>query len=417
MCASPPYDQYTDRLVAQLEAQSPYNIARVIKPPANGGPDATGRRYRDARAILQSWINDGVLAADSGPSIYPYLQSYMNGSYEVTRNGFIALGDLRDTRWFTHEETHAHVREDRARLRKATEADIGLIFMIYSDPHMSIDRLLRHCDFGSPILMTTQPDGSTHRVYRCGQESFIDRLARQMTEFDCVIADGHHRTAAAFDTWREMQDEHWAYAMMAFFNADAPGTAVRPIHRLVARSDGWKFDQFLEKLADRFSVQEITTENLSSEDTAKRLESIVNERAEQGRIAFGMVGPHAHPSYVVDAPEPAPSDWAWPYPDDESYRRLATAVFEVGILRASVGLNDAEIAEGRGLKFPRDITTVTESVRSGKYQLGFILPPTPLSAVFDVARKRHNLPQESTHFFPKLLSGLVINRIHETNTD
>ncbi len=401
-------------MIAQLEAQNPYNIARVIKAPSDGGPDPAGGRYRQAQALLESWIAEGVLVPDAGPGVYPYLQSYMNGSYEVTRNGFIALGDLRDTRWFTHEETHAHVREDRSQMRKATQADIGLIFMIYSDPHMSVDRLLRHCDFGPPILKATQPDTSEHRLYRCGQQSFIDRLVRQMTEMDCVIADGHHRTAAAFDTWREIRDERWAYAMMAFFNADAPGTSVRPIHRLVARSNDWEFDRFLERLADRFSIQEISTDGLSPQDRARRLEAITDERARNGRIAFGMVGPQADPSYVVDAPDPVPDDWSWPYPDDETYRQLATAVFDFGILRGAVGLTGPDIAEGKGLEFPKNAAMVAESVQSGKYQLGFILPPTPLSAIFDVARKRHNLPQESTFFFPKLLSGLVINRISET---
>ena len=156
---------------------------------------------------------------------------------------------------------------------------------------------------------------------------------------------------------------------------------------------------------------------LSPAEAASRLEAIARERSDKGRIAFGMVGPQPNPVFIVEAPEPVPNDWSWPYPDDDAYRRLATAVFQYGILRESIGLASTEIDEGKGLAFPKDSSEVTESVHKGKYQLGFILPPTPVAAVFDVARKRHNLPQKSTFFFPKLLSGLVINRIRETIPD
>lgn len=401
-------------MIAQLEGQNRYNVARLVKAPADGGPDESGEHYRQARALLDQWADDGALAADLGAGFYPYTQTYTIGSKRMTRHGFIALGDLRDAGLFSHEKTHAHVRDDRSRLRLATAADFGLIFMIYSDPAQSVDRILRDCESGTPILVANQPDGTTHRLYRCTDAESMKRIQRQMTEFDCVIADGHHRTAAAFDAWKEGGNEKWAFAMMAFFNAEAPGMIILPIHRAVARNQRWRFGEFLERLADNFDVQEIPVAGMTTAELASRLEGIVQDRQEDDRVAFGMVGPNPDIAYRVETqPRPNP-DWPWPEDTNPVCRSLATAIFETGVLRVSLGYAEPEIEKGWGVSYLKDAVPMIESVRAGQNQIGFVLPPTPLGAIFNVARQRQNMPQKSTFFYPKLLTGLVVNRIDTT---
>ena len=404
-------------MIARLEGQNAYNIAHLVKAPGDGGPDPTGEHYRRARLLLDQWVKDGALAPDQGAGIYPYTQTYTIGMSRMTRHGFIALGDLRDAGLFTHEETHRHVREDRSRLRLATAADFGLIFMIYSDPAQSIDRILRDCESGTPIMVSNQPDGSVHRLYRCAAPESAGKIQRHMAGLDCVIADGHHRTAAAFDAWKERGVENWAFATMAFFNAESPGMIVLPIHRAIARNQRWRFDEFLEVLADNFDVQEIPVAALSAAGLASRLEGMVQERQRADRVAFGMIGPNPKIAYLVDAHHRPNSDWPWPSRSATVFRQLATAVFETGVLRVCLGYADQEIVLGKGLSFPKDAATMIESVRRGENQLGFVLPPTPLGAIFEVARQRQNLPQKSTFFYPKLLTGLVVNRIETTPRD
>lgn len=411
-CASPPYDQFTPSLVARLEAQSPWNIARLVKAPEGGGPDESGEHYRRARALLDEWIRSGAISPDSDPGIYPYSQSYLFGNDRLTRQGFIALGDVRDAGLFTHEETHSHVREDRARLRLTTAADFGLIFMIYSDPTLGIDRLLRDCFSSEPLLWSRQPDGSTHRLYQCGDPDVYGPVMRQMGDLDCVIADGHHRTAAAFDAWKQSGDDRFGYAMMAFFNADAPGMTVLPIHRGIVRRGGWKFGAFIDLMAERFAVQELATQRAASDrEVAARLEGLVRTQASRDRVAFGLVGPAGEHVYLVETPRDLPADWPWPRDSKPAWRQLATAIFDVGILRGVLGFKDADLEAGRDLVFSKDAAELVGLVRRGDCQAGFVLPATPLAAIFDVARARQNLPQKSTFFFPKLLTGLTINRI------
>jgi uncharacterized protein (DUF1015 family) len=411
LCASPPYDQFDPAMIARLEAQSPYNVARLVKAAPDWKPDPTGEQYRWARALLDEWIAKGVVGPDDSPGFYPYTQTYSLGSNRLTRRGFIALGDLRDAGLHTHEETHPHIREDRYNLRLATAADFGLIFMIYSDPAQVIDRLIRDCEAGDPIVVADEPDGSTHRLYRCNDRERVDRIVHRMASLDCVIADGHHRTASAFDTWKTTGDESWAYAAMAFFNAESAGMTVLPIHRAVTGGRAGRFEDFLEHLADNFEVHHLPVPGRSSRQIIAQLESLVHGRQSLDKVAFGLVGPDPNMAFLVEAPRPLPANWPWPKSSTPAWRSLATAIFETGILRAVLGFSDGQIAAANGLEFTKDALTLIDWVRSGQCQLGFMLPPTSLSSIFEVARLGQNLPQKSTFFFPKLLTGLTIHRM------
>jgi len=398
-------------MIARLEAQSPYNVARLIKPPPDGGPDPTGAHYERARDLFAEWVHRGVLLPDRTPGLYPYSQAYTIGDQPFMRRGFVALGDVRDAALLTHEETHPVVREDRVRLRRATAADFGIIFMIYSDPAQAIDRILRDCEQGMPLAVVDQPDGSTHRLYRCVEPERMARIVHEMTEHICVVADGHHRTAAAFDTWRLTQDEEWAYATMAFFNAEAPGMTVLPIHRAIDCGPAFNFVRFLDRLADWFEVTRIPLSDASPGGAIALLEGPLSEHLHAERVAFGMVGPPRDAGFLVAASPANLSSWPWPPQLHPACRELPTAIFETGVLRASLDYSDDEIDRGARLDFPKDAGALVSSVWSGRHQLGFLLPPTPLDAVFSVAQLGQNLPQKSTFFFPKLLSGLVVHRI------
>ncbi len=410
-CFSPPYDQFDDAMVARLLAQSPYNIARVVVAPAGGGPDPTGDHYRRASQTLQSWISQGVLTADRGPALYPYSQSYSIVGHTMTRRGFVALGDVRDAGLFTHEETHSHIREDRAQLRLATGSDFGLIFMIYSDTAQAVDRILRDCEEGGAIAESHQPDGSVHRLYRCADPQRIARVLEVMEKKECVIADGHHRTAAARETWEKKKDDRWANAMMGFFNADASGMTVLPIHRVITQAAHGEIDEVIERIAEYFDVALIPMPDVPYDERASFLLGLVTERARHDRTAFAMVSLPTEIGFLIEAGRSQISKWPWPEKMPEAYRALPTAVFETGVLRAALSFSDEEIDQGSRIEYPKDAGAVMDVVRRGRAQLGFLLPPTPLDAIFEVARLRQNLPRKSTFFFPKLLTGLTVHRI------
>lgn len=415
MCLSPPYDQFTSGTVARLEAQSPYNIARIVKAPKIS-PDETGARYEEAKSFLETWVAQRALTCDAAPGVYPYSQAYSVAGERLTRHGFIALGDLRDTAIRPHEETHRHIRDDRARLRRATAADFGLVFMVYSDPSQGIDRFLRDCEATAPLLIAEQPDGSLHRLYGCSDPKRIDGIIKTMSAFDCVIADGHHRTAAAFDTWQQARDERWAFTMMAFFNAEAPGMTVMPIHRAVHLSEASRRDPLLERFSGHFDVRRYPIVERDAGGIAAQMQGLVRERGKSGRGAIAMVVRDDSAIILLETPADT-ANWRWPKETSTTGRTLPTAIFETGVLRGVLQFEEHLIEAGERVEFLKDASAVVESVRSGHNQLGFVLSPTPLDAIFEMARLRENMPQKSTFFFPKLLTGLTVHRIGTTAGD
>jgi hypothetical protein len=186
---------------------------------------------------------------------------------------------------------------------------------------------------------------------------------------------------------------------------------VLPIHRAVSRDRNWNFNDFLERLADNFEVLDLPAAGLSPPQIVAHLENQVQYRQSAERVAFGMLGPDPGRAFLVEVPVPVTSGWPWPEHAHPSWRTLATAVFETGILRAVLGYSDEQIDAGTGMEFTKDSSTLIEWVRTGRYQLGFILPATSLASIFEVARLGQNLPRKSTFFFPKLLTGLTIHRM------
>jgi uncharacterized protein (DUF1015 family) len=231
------------------------------------------------------------------------------------------------------------------------------------------------------------------------------------------IADGHHRTAAARQTWETKKDDRWANAMMGFFNADAPGMTVLPIHRCITLAGHKDFDHIIEQIAEYFDVALIPMPDVPYDERASFLLGLVTERARHDRTAFAMVGLPTEIGILIEAGHAQMSTWPWPDKMPEASRALPTAVFETGVLRAALGVSEEEIDHGSRIEYPKDAGAVLDAVRRGKAQLGFLLPPTPLDAIFEVARLRQNLPRKSTFFFPKLLTGLTVHRIETGPND
>ena len=245
---APPYDQITPAMQERLYALSPANIVRVSYP--RGQTDA---RYADARAVLDGWLAQGVWAQEEWPAIYPYHQTYTVDGREVTRAGFIALGEVTDYargEVLPHERTHAAPKEDRRRLLEATGADLGLLFMLTGDPDGELAAL--SLPAGEPLAEARDLKGEHHRLWRVTDEATIDRVQRAMAGAQVIIADGHHRYETAVAYARE--HPHAAYKMMAFFSQRAPGLTIFPNHRLVHDVPGFSWNRFLEAARTWFDV-------------------------------------------------------------------------------------------------------------------------------------------------------------------
>ena len=385
---SPPYDQISPEMQDRLYAMSPHNIVRATYPA-----DAADK-YRGARSVLDRWLAEGVWSREERPAIYPYHQTYTVGGRSVTRTGFVALGEVSDYARgvvLPHERTHAGPKRDRMELLEATAADIGLLFMLTADPGGELRRATAPA--GEPIAEARDLKGELHRLWRVTDEAAIGRARELMAPRPVIIADGHHRyeTAVAYAG----RHPEAAYKLMAFFALEAPGLTILPNHRLVHGVQPFDFDDFVQMAARWFDVSPLA--DPSSVELENRTIAVVS-------------GPD---SALFSLKPGAPEHIAWPAKTSPAWRGLAVSILHEGLLRPLLGITDAKLDAKTHVDYTADRAEAIQLARAGRYQAAFLIAPTTAEELQAVVRGGELLPQKSTHFYPKLLDGLVFHRVGE----
>ena len=386
---APPYDQISPAMQAGLYALHPANIVRVSFPK-----DDADDKYRRALETLDRWLAEGVWVKEEAPAIYPYQQTYRVGDRTVTRTGVIALGEVTEYARgivLPHERTHAGPKRDRMRLLEATGADLGLLFMLTGDPTGEIMRV--SAPPTPPIAEARDLRGELHRLWRVTDPEAIGRLQGVMAEARVIIADGHHRYETAVEYARrhpEARDK-----LMAFFPLEAPGLTILPNHRLVHGVEGFAFPRFLEAARPWFDVAPLP-DPLGFRPTTRAL-----------GVASGA------DAVVLALRDEAFDRLPWPSGTSQAWRRLAVSILHEGLLRPLLDITDAKLDARTHVDYTADQAEAVALARAGRYQAAFLIAPTTPEELQAVVRGGERLPQKSTHFYPKLLDGLVFSRMGE----
>jgi uncharacterized protein (DUF1015 family) len=312
------------------------------------------------------------------------------GGHEVTRSGFIALGEVSDYARgivLPHERTHAGPKRDRMKLLERTGADIGLLFMLVGDP----DGRLRAATTGrgDAIAEATDLRGEHHRLWRVTDADVVRAVKALMAESTVIIADGHHRyeTAVAYAARHPEAQQK----MMAFFTLQAPGLTIFPNHRLVHDVVGFTLPALLERARRWFDVTPLA-DPLAFTPSPARL----------GVVAAGEA------ATLTLRPEAA-ADIPWPPGTSPAWRSLAVSVLHEGLLRPLLGIDDAKLDARTNVDYTADQAEAVRWARDGRYQAAFLIASTTPDELQAVVRGGEVLPQKSTHFYPKLLDGLVFH--------
>ena len=382
---APPYDQVSPETQARLHAMSSANIAWLTCPKDDGDP------YRRARAVLDAWLAAGVWAPDERPAIYPYHQTYQVGGQTVTRMGFIALGEVSDyARGIVrpHERTHAGPKRDRLQLLEATAADAGLLFMLVSDP----DGALRDAatPVGEPVAEARDLRGERHRLWRLTDPGAIERVTALMAPRSVIIADGHHRYETAVEYAGRHPDAGWK--LMGFFPLEGPGLTILPNHRLVHGVPDFSLGRLIPAARAWFDASPLA-DPLAFQPTPRRLGVVAGPEAAVLTLraeAFDRIG--------------------WPPGRSSAWRELAVSILHEGLLRPVLGLTDAMLEAKTHVDYSADQAEAVRLARAGRYLAAFLIAPTTPEELLAVVEAGELLPQKSTHFYPKLLDGLVFYR-------
>jgi uncharacterized protein (DUF1015 family) len=405
----------------------PYNLVRIILGKRLPGDGDAENVYTRAAASFQNWRQTGILRQDSEPSIYRYSQTFgipgevpgsaAGNQARAERRGFIALGRIEDYSAgvvFRHEQTLAKPKADRLDLLRASRAHFGQIFMLYSGAG-KVDALLDSAAAKNkaPDIEVTDEYDVVHRVWKISDASVIASVQERMRDRKLIIADGHHRYETALAYRNERRDNEpraqtagpYDSVMMTFVDMDPPdkdrpGLVILPTHRLVFGLPSFSPAQFQAETRKFFNVEEV-----DPGIDAARATAILHHAglAHAGTALLAVTGEHA---FLLHSPKAVGAGLF----GNLSLRQQSLDVVQLHkcLLEGVLKISEEAIRNQENVSYCREAAEALMQVRSGKIQVAFLMNPVRIEQVRDIALAGEVLPQKSTDFYPKLLSGLTI---------
>jgi uncharacterized protein (DUF1015 family) len=405
----PPYDVISSAAQRDLYDRSPYNVVRLEFGREVASDTPSNNRYSRAAADYRSWRGSGALRADPVPSFYLYDEVFLQDGSGVTRRSLVA--PVRLARWeenvvLPHEHTLPKPKADRLQLLRATHTQFSPLLSVYDDPG-EVGDILAQVAASLPAIDVDVPEGSlaaaaaTHRLWQIADARTIARLVAAWEPLRLYIADGHHRYETAL-AYRDEQREAGAapggpadYVLMALVEANDPGLVVLPTHRIVRGLGVLDPGQILTKLRATFDVAD-----------SREVDFDPSTPTASARLSFTMVG--LIPGVAHRLTVRADVDLNRLLLDvPPVLRELDTLVLQRLVLERVLGLARDEAEAGERIQYTRDPQEALRIAASGEAQLVVFLAPTPLGKLRDAMRAGARMPQKTTYFFPKPVTGLV----------
>jgi len=404
-----PYDKITPEMQAKYYERSAHNLVRIILGKAGETDTPAFSVYTRAAEYLHDWRSGGILKQDAEPCFYLYSQTFtVPGTPElVERRGLIAAGrihDYRDGVVFRHEQTLAKPRADRLNLLRATRAHFGQIFMLYSDPQAEVEALLQAKANEEPDTSVLDEYETLHRIWRVHEPKLIQAIQERMSGKDLMIADGHHR----YETALAYRDEQRAagstdrnasheFVMMTLVPMESRGLVVLPTHRIIHGLPSFDREQMLERAGRFFDVDRV------DQRTETRSATTLLRKAGENGTAFVAVTRQG--TYLLQAKKGAVQDALTGVSALQC--QLDVVQLHKILLERVLEISEEAIHNQEYVKYERDASEAISYIRQGA-NVAFLMNPAKIKQVCDIAFAGDVLPQKSTDFYPKLLSGLAI---------
>jgi uncharacterized protein (DUF1015 family) len=402
-----PYDKISKDMQDRYYNLHPNNIVRIILGKAQAGDEPGNNVYTRAVGTLNDWVRSGVLEKVEAPGFYVYFQKFaIPGTSEIrVRKGFIGLGQLEDYRnkiVFPHERTLTGPKKDRLELLRHTRTHFEQIFMLYEDPRQTIDRLLEAVALGKPDIQVEDEYRVMHTLWTVTDLEMVKAIQTEMADKKLIIADGHHR----YETALAFRDETQKYERMAmtFFNMDSPGLTILPTHRVLSNVADFDSSGFLSRAAAFFDL----------EDAPRDTESFRFELGKRGQkqVTVGVCTDSGKRMLFLSL---KPSlDLSEVMPDlSDKQRTLDVVILHRLLIEKCLGISEEAVKKESHITYFREMDAALTEVKTGKAQVSFLLNPTGLHQMRDIAYEGNVMPQKSTDFYPKVLSGLMMYTLDE----
>ena len=398
----PPYDIISEQQRENYIKQNGNNIIRLELPGTNEAD------YKRAGDTLKGWLSDGIVAVDDKPALYIYSESFTVKGKAYSFKGFVCRVKLEEFSAgvvLPHEETLSKAKTDRFNLMCATGCNFSQVYSLYRDEKCETGSLLNELSAAAPDVTFTDDDNVTHSLWVVTDEAVIDTITKQFADRKLYIADGHHRYETALNYRRHMRMSGYNlpdsnYVMMFLADMADPGLVVFPTHRIVRDLENFDEDALLCAAKENFKVECCQK---------AEIEDLLAAAYERNEKAFGFIG-HKN-TCILTLKDIAAADARNPQ-KSEALRRLDVTVLHSLLLEDVLKIDRENMANQINLKYSRDFDEAASSINSGA-NCAFILNPTRVSEISDVAAAGEKMPQKSTYFYPKLITGLVMNQFYD----
>lgn len=415
-CIAPPYDVISPEQQQRLYEKNEYNIVRIIRGKTSASDNNTDNQYTRAAKYLNTWIEKGVLKQDSTDTIYAYVQDFRIGGVDFQRLSFVALAKLEEFGKIVkpHEQILTGPTIDRLNLKRATLAKFGLVFMLYEDKEGIADAIIIKAIGQEPLIDFADEQDVRHRLFAVVDEKDIRTIVEIMRDKSCVIADGHHRYTTGLMYSKETDNPAAKYQMLAFCNTCHEGLIVFATHRLVANLDKFDLAEFVDALGQNFDVTACPFDSDDTKhDAQQKMLAQMKAEHHKDKNAFGIYGGNGVFYVAVlrnkEAMDSAASNMSRPW------RSLDVAVLHKLVLEELLGIGNEQLAGGSNIEYVKDgDNIIDESVRKvdqNEKQAAFFMNPPKISQIQMVADAGERMPQKSTYFYPKVFTGLTINKL------
>jgi uncharacterized protein (DUF1015 family) len=418
----PPYDVIDAAMQDALYLSSPFNVVRVefgkTSPDDKPGSD----RYSRASQTLTQWIAQDVLHRDAQPAYYLYEQTFdiasggASRSKVVTRRGIfgaVKLEPFGTGQVFPHEETFGAPKADRLSLMQACSANLSPVFGLFPDEDNAMTKLLESgVKLCAPVVELTEANGVQNRLWAIADEAWVAAMGAALEPRNCFIADGHHRyeTSCNYRDERRAKDSDpkgaldkgYNYTLMMCVPMSDPGLYILPTHRLIQKAPGVSKEALLDAVKTNFTVRE-----------ASEGELLQLAEEETGPVRIGVIFNDGSRAILTQTPAAVARMKELQPKRSNDWRALDVSVLQELILKEAIKLSEEKVLRKEGVSYTPDTRQALSRVCAdkGAYEMGFILRPTRIDQVRDVATGGEKMPQKSTYFYPKLLTGLVIRTL------
>jgi uncharacterized protein (DUF1015 family) len=408
---APPYDVISREEQEKLYRKSPYNFVRL---DFNQEPDS----YSSVAQLFQVWQDEGILERDPAAAIYYLTHRFsVKAEGEKIRRGFFALTQLQDFTEGTirpHEKTLEAPKEDRLRLMLACHAQLSPIFALYAQPKQTLNRMLAtHVEGMEPFIQVEQENGDECQLWRVTDLALVQRVQQEMKDQPLLIADGHHRYEATLNYRNQMRSkrgkwngrEAFNYILTYFANMSDENLVILPTHRLVRGYQPQPFLQLEEGLQRYFYLEQYPK---TPEGKGWFLKALKSGGKKQRLIGASF---KRDPRYLIlrlknkRIMQRLAKDLSGPL------QELDVTMLHLLILENILGLTPEQQVNGETLRYSQDEEAALQALEKEDYQAAFLLNRPKAEEILTIAASGEKMPQKSTYFYPKLISGLIVNKV------